>query len=538
MSPNRVYLISGANRGIGYQLAAAIAARPDTTVFAGTRNPDAQALKDLAAQHPNVHPLKLTSGDVTDNADAITEIERIAGRLDIVIANAGVIGNYWGPLATTPLSEFRNHWEVNTLGTIVLFQATHRLLLASPTNAPIFAYISSVASSMGHHLPIQASPYGSSKAASNWLVQSMHAENPTLTAFAIHPGWVGTEMGTTCATACGLPRAPHEMEDTIKGVVSKIDGATREANGGRFLNFQATTGGIWDVNAEEIPCSPDMAAEILPVELEREIFEMTAHSRPMSIPTLMLVAFRVKTWVEPLLYQTILFAVRTSRIIEGYPTPRRETYMPLLRSRAGSLLLESIHHLFLGYCSTSVMISDANWLLQSCSRIKNLVINVPICDLELTTVALPELKHLYCDTILLFSTSMDFPCSFPNITHLNLFGEISNIKLCQRLTGLPRLSHLSFDGIDNYYDGFDVTLLLRRCLDMCKSLQVLVLLNLISKHDGTALPQDPRFVQIDGVEYAQDWQMGYILELTKTCSRNGAAAKFLARLCSLNKSYR
>jgi norsolorinic acid ketoreductase len=41
------------------------------------------------AKHSNVHPIKLTSADVADNAAAAAEIEKIAGHLDVVIANAG-----------------------------------------------------------------------------------------------------------------------------------------------------------------------------------------------------------------------------------------------------------------------------------------------------------------------------------------------------------------------------------------------------------------------------------------------------------------
>ncbi|KAF7341479.1 NAD(P)-binding protein [Mycena venus] len=252
MSSKTVYLISGANRGIGYKLASIIAARPDTIVFAGARDPTAQSLKDLSAKHPNVHAVKLTSADEADNAAAIAEIQRIAGHLDVIIANAG-IAKYYGPLATTPLSELREHWEVNTLGLVVLFQAAHRLLLASPTNAPIFAFISSIAGSMGQHVPIQGSPYGSSKAASNFLIKSLHYENPTLIAMAIHPGFVVTEMGMDCAKAIGIPKPTHNMDEAMAGVMSRIDGATREASGGRFWNFKVTRGNPWDVETEEVP---------------------------------------------------------------------------------------------------------------------------------------------------------------------------------------------------------------------------------------------------------------------------------------------
>ncbi|KAF7368410.1 NAD(P)-binding protein [Mycena venus] len=252
-SNKTVYLISGTNRGIGYGLAALIAARPNTIVFAGARDPTAQSLKDLAAKHPNVHPVKLTSGDQADNEAAIAEIQKTAGRLDVLIANAG-IAKHIGTLATTPLSEFRDHWEVNTLGIVVLFQAAHTLLLASPTGAPIFAYVSSGGASMARYFHSQMAAYGSSKAAANFFVKVLDAEHPSLIALAIHPGWVATEMGNLGAVANGLPAAPVTVEDSVKGVMSRIDGATKEKSSGRFWNFYADKSGRpWDIETEEVP---------------------------------------------------------------------------------------------------------------------------------------------------------------------------------------------------------------------------------------------------------------------------------------------
>ncbi|KAJ6576904.1 NAD(P)-binding protein [Mycena vulgaris] len=231
--------VSGANRGIGYALTATLAARLNTVVFAGARDPTVHSLKDLAAKHPNVHPVKLTSADQAENEAAIAQIQKIAGQLDVIIANAGIAKCY-GPLATTPISEFKEHWEVNTLGTVVLFQAAHTLLLASPTKSPIFALISTATS-------------GSSKAAANFLIKGMEAENPSLIALAIHPGWVATDMGNAGANANGMPQAPVSVEDSVMGIMSRIDGATREKSGGRFWNYKATNGGmLWDIATEDI----------------------------------------------------------------------------------------------------------------------------------------------------------------------------------------------------------------------------------------------------------------------------------------------
>ncbi|KAJ7505790.1 hypothetical protein B0H11DRAFT_1976210 [Mycena galericulata] len=251
MSGKIVYLISGANRGIGYALAAILAARPNTIVFAGARDPAAQSLKDLAAKHPNVHAVKLTSGDKADNEAAVAKIQNTAGQLDVIIANAG-ISNYYGPLATTPISEFRDHWDVNTLGPVVLFQAAHTLLLASPSGAPIFAVISSVVGSIGGYFPLPAAAYGSSKAAINFVVKVLDYEHKPLVSLAIHPGWVATEMGNHGAVSNGLPQAPVSIDDSVAGILSRIDGATKDKSSGRFWNFKATRGNPWDIDSEEI----------------------------------------------------------------------------------------------------------------------------------------------------------------------------------------------------------------------------------------------------------------------------------------------
>ncbi|KAJ7264064.1 hypothetical protein B0H12DRAFT_272935 [Mycena haematopus] len=253
MSTKTVYLISGANRGIGYGLAAALAARPNAVVFAGARDPAAQSLTELAAKHSNVHPVKLTSGDKADNEAAIAEIQKTAGQLDVIIANAG-IAKHQGPLATVPLSELRDHFEVNTLGLVVLFQAAHALLLASPTGAPTLAYISSGAGSISTYIHLSACAYGASKAAANFLVKVLDAEHPALIAMAVNPGWVATDMGNASARMGGMEEAPVRLEDSVEGILGIVDGATKEKSSGRFWNFKAAKdGNPWDIPTEEVP---------------------------------------------------------------------------------------------------------------------------------------------------------------------------------------------------------------------------------------------------------------------------------------------
>ncbi|KAJ7626198.1 aflatoxin biosynthesis ketoreductase-like protein nor-1 [Roridomyces roridus] len=253
MSGQTVYLITGANRGIGYGLAKTIAVRPNAVVFAAARDPTAQSLTSLAASHPNVHPVKFVAGDQTSNEAAVAEIQKTAGRLDVVIANAG-ISKYFGSIGTIPVSEFRDHWEVNTLGVIVLFQAVQHLLLASPTNAPIFALISTGAGSIAKFYNAAMGAPGASKAAANFIIKALDAENPKLVSLAIHPGWVATDMGNGGAKAFGMEQAPVTVEDSVNGVLSRIDGATKEKSSGKFFNFARSSGGnMWDIDTDEIP---------------------------------------------------------------------------------------------------------------------------------------------------------------------------------------------------------------------------------------------------------------------------------------------
>jgi norsolorinic acid ketoreductase len=48
-------------------------------------------------------------------------------------------------------------------------------------------------------------------------------------------------MGDSGAKANGLPKAPVEVEDSVRGLLSHIVGATREKSSGRFWSYEQTT---------------------------------------------------------------------------------------------------------------------------------------------------------------------------------------------------------------------------------------------------------------------------------------------------------
>ena len=106
--------------------------------------------------------------------------------IDVVIANAGAAKGFRSVLST-PIEDIRDDFETNTLGTIKLFQATHRLL--SNGREPQFVFISSIVGSIRKQFSHTTS-YGISKAAANYAIRQIHIEQSRIIAYAIHPGYV------------------------------------------------------------------------------------------------------------------------------------------------------------------------------------------------------------------------------------------------------------------------------------------------------------------------------------------------------------
>jgi norsolorinic acid ketoreductase len=168
--------------------------RPDTTVISGVRDVESTSSKAISslptAQNSRAIVVHIDSLSESSAKDAIKVLESKHGitKLDVVIANAGIT-NFYGPAIDTPLSEVRNHFEVNTVGALALFQATWHLLQAAPK--PKFVAVTTGLASIGDmgSMPMPVTAYGASKAAVNYITRKIHFENPSLIAFPISPGY-------------------------------------------------------------------------------------------------------------------------------------------------------------------------------------------------------------------------------------------------------------------------------------------------------------------------------------------------------------
>lgn len=246
------YLITGANRGIGKGFTTALLQRPNTTVIA--------AVRDVAKSAPILEPIPKGSGskliivklDSSVDSDPKTAVEQLQSKhgitsLDVVIANAGV-GHSGATVAELPSDVLRDHFNVNTIGPVLLFQATKPLLKASKSGRPVFLAISTALSSIAYQeavadFPMQFAPYGASKVALNFLVKKINIEEPWLVAYVTHPGLVKTDMASFLESSdahAAVASTAITVDESIKGMLTTLDKATKEI-GGTFQNVDGTT---------------------------------------------------------------------------------------------------------------------------------------------------------------------------------------------------------------------------------------------------------------------------------------------------------
>ena len=188
-----VYLITGANRGLGRGIAEAVLVRPNTTVIAAVRDPSAPSAQSLQSLRTTpsskVIVVKVDSRSPTDAAAAVQKLEDqgIITYVDVVIANAG-ISNDFSTVHEVPIPVLQEHVEVNGYGPIYLFQAVYPLLKKS--RKPIFVGVGSPLGSIGgmELRPYPNAAYGPSKAILHWTVRKIHFESKDMISFVVDPG--------------------------------------------------------------------------------------------------------------------------------------------------------------------------------------------------------------------------------------------------------------------------------------------------------------------------------------------------------------
>lgn len=191
-------LITGANKGIGFEIARLLGERGITAIV-GAR--DEERGKAAAARIGQPY-IRL---DVTDAAGvraAARWIEQEYGKLDILINNAGIVDRPEDGLpSTAPLELVRRVYETNVFGVITVTNAMLPLLRRSPAGRIVNQ--SSELGSITRGLvqdsplwPINDVAYSSSKAALNMITVSYAKElwDTPIKVNAVDPGWCATDI--------------------------------------------------------------------------------------------------------------------------------------------------------------------------------------------------------------------------------------------------------------------------------------------------------------------------------------------------------
>ena len=194
---NRVALITGANKGIGLEIARQLG-KQGITVIIGARDPQkgAEAAAKLKADGIDAHTVKLEVTNQSDIAALPDWFHANTGRLDILVNNAGVFPDLQG---VTP-DGFRAGYETNVIAPYFLTQTLLPLLKASPAGRIVNH--SSILGSLSFNGSGQLTPdwmapiYNSSKAALNMLtvIQAALLKDTPIKVNAAHPGSVLTDM--------------------------------------------------------------------------------------------------------------------------------------------------------------------------------------------------------------------------------------------------------------------------------------------------------------------------------------------------------
>ncbi|BGP31101.1 hypothetical protein JCM10296v2_002865 [Rhodotorula toruloides] len=221
MAPSTtIYVITGASRGIGFAITSLLAKRENVLIFAGTRDTTKSTqLSELAKQTGGkVIPVKLESANEEDAAALAKLVKEKADKVDFLIANAGVC-EINKPVLNTPSATFIEHFTVNTLGPLILFQQFYSLLTESISKAAVNHLVAHIARKFG---------------AKDGLV-----------AVAIHPGLVATDMTRPFLEADGVPEEARNMQhispdESAAALVKIFDEAKRETHGGKFLSYDGT----------------------------------------------------------------------------------------------------------------------------------------------------------------------------------------------------------------------------------------------------------------------------------------------------------
>jgi 3-oxoacyl-[acyl-carrier protein] reductase len=242
----KVIVVTGGSRGLGRATAEALAAQGATVVVNYVRGEaEARAVAEgIAARGGKAETAGFDVGTSKAAEDAIAEIAKRHGRLDGLVANAGIAVD--GLLLRIKDEDFDRIMSVNVKGAMACAKAAVKVMMRAKTGRIVF--LSSIVGEMGN---AGQAAYAASKAALLGLSKTVAREYASrgITVNAVSPGFIDTDM-TTAITAemkevmlksipLGRTGRAEEVAATIAFLCSDeasyITGQTLRVNGGMYM---------------------------------------------------------------------------------------------------------------------------------------------------------------------------------------------------------------------------------------------------------------------------------------------------------------
>ncbi len=220
-----IVLITGADRGLGLGLAEGLLRR-GWQVFAGQYMPAWHELAGLLEKYPqSLHLVPLDVSSIESTREAAKMVADQAGRLDVLISNAGIYADTEGlPIRQAQhYEDMHRLYDVNALGALRVVESFIGLMDAGGMKR--LCFVSSEAGSIGNMRRTALFGYTMSKAALNMAVKILFNDlrKDGYTFRVYHPGWVRSYMSGTknmnatlepdVAAEAAIPIFLNDLED-------------------------------------------------------------------------------------------------------------------------------------------------------------------------------------------------------------------------------------------------------------------------------------------------------------------------------------
>lgn len=189
----KVAIVTGGSRGIGRGAAEALAklgAHVVVTYVRGEREAQ-EVVRGIEERGGKAEAIGFDVSDMAASEEAIAAAAKRLGRLDVLVANAGIAID--GLLLRVKEEDLDRIWSVNVKGALACARAAIKVMMRARTGRIVF--VSSVVGEMGN---AGQAAYSASKAALLGVTKTLAREYASrgITVNAVAPGFIDTDMTT------------------------------------------------------------------------------------------------------------------------------------------------------------------------------------------------------------------------------------------------------------------------------------------------------------------------------------------------------